>query len=49
MGSQSLEEGQVSVESGNISGAKRKGSVRRFKPLPRNGSEDVTVGTSACV
>jgi hypothetical protein len=27
----------------------RKGNVRRWKPLPNNGSEDITVDTGVCV
>jgi hypothetical protein len=30
-------------------GNPEKGNVRRWKPLPSNGSEDVTVDTSVCV
>jgi hypothetical protein len=31
------------AEAGDSSGTQRKGNVRRWKPLPSNGSEDVTV------
>jgi hypothetical protein len=37
------------AEAGDSSGTQRKGNVRRWKPLPSNGSEDVTVDTSVCV
>jgi hypothetical protein len=31
------------------SGTQRKRNIRRWKLLPSNGSEDVTVGTGVCV
>jgi hypothetical protein len=34
------------AETGDSSGTQRKGNVCRWKPLPSNGSEDVTVDTS---
>jgi hypothetical protein len=34
------------TETGESSGTQRKGNVRRCKPLPSNGNEDVTVETS---
>jgi hypothetical protein len=37
------------VEAGDSSRIRRKGNVRRWKPLPSNGSEDVTVNTSVGV
>jgi hypothetical protein len=37
------------AEAADISGSQRKGNVRRWKPLPSNGSEDVTVDTSVRV
>jgi hypothetical protein len=37
------------AEAGDSSGTQRKGSVLRWKPLPSNGSEDVTMDTSVCV
>jgi hypothetical protein len=37
------------AEAGDSSGTQRKKSVRHWKPLPRNGSEDVTVDTSVSV
>jgi hypothetical protein len=37
------------AEAGKSSGTQRKGNVRRWKTLPSNGSEDVTVDTSVCV
>jgi hypothetical protein len=37
------------TDAGNSSVAQRKGNVRRWKPLPSNGSIDVTVNTSVCV
>jgi hypothetical protein len=39
----------VVTEAGDISGTQRKGNVRRWKPLPSNDSEDVTVDTTVCV
>jgi hypothetical protein len=37
------------AEAGDRLGTQRKGNVRRWKPLPSNGSEDVTVDTSLCM
>jgi hypothetical protein len=37
------------AEDGDSSGTQKKGSVRRWKPLPNNGSESVTVDTSVSV
>jgi hypothetical protein len=37
------------AEAGDSVGTQRKGNVRHWKPLPSNGSEDVTVDTSVCV
>jgi hypothetical protein len=37
------------TEAGESSGTQRKGNVRRWKPLPSNGSEDVNVDNSVCV
>jgi hypothetical protein len=37
------------AEAGDHSGNQRKGNVRRWKPLPSNGSEGVTVDTSVRV
>jgi hypothetical protein len=37
------------AETGNSSGTQRKWNVRRGKPLPRDGGEDVTMDTNACV
>jgi hypothetical protein len=36
------------AEAGDSSEAQRKGKVRRWKPLPSNGSENVTVDSSVC-
>jgi hypothetical protein len=36
------------AEAGDRSGTQRKGNVRSWKSLSSNGSEDVTVDTSAC-
>jgi hypothetical protein len=36
------------AEAGDSSGTERKGNVRRWKPLPSNGSEDVTLDISVC-
>jgi hypothetical protein len=36
-------------EAGDSSGTQRKGNVRSWKPIPSNGSADVTVDTSVCV
>jgi hypothetical protein len=33
----------------DISGMHRKGKIRRWKPLPSNDSEKLTVGTRVCV
>jgi hypothetical protein len=33
----------LEAEAGDSSGTLRKGNVRRWKPLPGNGSEDVIV------
>jgi hypothetical protein len=35
--------------AGDNSGTQRKGNVRRWKSLPSNGDEDVTVDTRVCV
>jgi hypothetical protein len=40
---------KLAVEAVDSSGTQRKGNVRRWKPLPYNDSEDVTVGTGVCV
>jgi hypothetical protein len=37
------------AETGDTSGTQSKGNVRRWKPIPSNGSEDVTVDTNMCV
>jgi hypothetical protein len=37
------------AEAGDSSGTQMRGNVRRWKPLPSIGSEDVTVDTSVCV
>jgi hypothetical protein len=37
------------AEVGDRSGTQRKGNLRRWKPLPGNGSEDVTVDASVCI
>jgi hypothetical protein len=37
------------AEARDSSETQRKGNVRRWKPLPSNGSEDVTVNTSVYV
>jgi hypothetical protein len=37
------------AEAGDSSGTQRKGNVRRWKPLPRNGREYVTEDTCVCV
>jgi hypothetical protein len=37
------------AEAGDLSGTQRKGNFRRWKPLPSNDSEDVTLDTSVCV
>jgi hypothetical protein len=37
------------VDAGDSSGTQRKENVRCWKPVPSNGSEDVTVATSVCV
>jgi hypothetical protein len=37
------------AEAGNSSLTEKKGNVRRWKPLPSNDSENVTVDTSLCV
>jgi hypothetical protein len=37
------------AEAGDSSGIHRKGNFRRWKPLPNNSSEDVTVATSVGV
>jgi hypothetical protein len=37
------------AEAENRTGTKRKGNVRRWKPIPSNCTEDVTVNTSMCV
>jgi hypothetical protein len=37
------------AEAADTSGTLTKGNVRRWKLLPSNGSEDVTVDTSVCV
>jgi hypothetical protein len=37
------------AEAGDTSGTQRNGNVRRWQPLPTNGSEDVTMDTSVCV
>jgi hypothetical protein len=36
-------------EVGDHSRTQRKGNVRRWKPLPNNGSGDMTVDTTLCV
>jgi hypothetical protein len=36
-------------EAGDSSGTQRKGNIRRWKPLPSKGIEDVTVDTCVCV
>jgi hypothetical protein len=40
---------ELVAEPGDSSGIQGKGNVRRWKPLPNNGSEDVIVNTNACV
>jgi hypothetical protein len=40
---------QLVAEARESSGTQRKENVRCWKPLPSNGSEDVTVYTSVCV
>jgi hypothetical protein len=40
---------KVVAEPEDTSGTQRKGNFRRWKPLPSNGREDVTVDTSVCV
>jgi hypothetical protein len=37
------------AEAGDSSGTQKKGNVRRWKPLPSDGSDDVAVDTSVCV
>jgi hypothetical protein len=37
------------AEVGGSSGIQRKGNIHRWKPLPSNDSEDMTVDTSVCV
>jgi hypothetical protein len=37
------------AEDGDSSGTQSLGNVRRWKPLPSKGSEDVTVDNSVCV
>jgi hypothetical protein len=37
------------AEAGDSSITQRKGNVHRYKPLPSNGSEGVTVATGVCV
>jgi hypothetical protein len=37
------------ADVGDSSGTQGKGNVRHLKPLPSNGSEDVTVDTSVFV
>jgi hypothetical protein len=40
---------KLEAEAGDRTGTQRKGNVRRWKPLPSNGSEDVTWRTRAGV
>jgi hypothetical protein len=40
---------ELVAEATEGSGTQRKGSVCRWKPLPSNGSEDVTVDIGVCV
>jgi hypothetical protein len=40
---------ELVAEARESSGTQRNGNVRRLKPLPSNGSEDVTENTSLCV
>jgi hypothetical protein len=35
--------------AGDSSGTRRKGNIRRWKRLSKNGNEDVTVDNSVCV
>jgi hypothetical protein len=37
------------ADAGDSSGTERKGNARCCKPLPNNGSEDVTVDADVCV
>jgi hypothetical protein len=37
------------AEAGDRSGTNRKENVNRWKPLPSNGREDMTVDTNMCV
>jgi hypothetical protein len=37
------------AEAGNSLGTQRKGNVHHLKQLPRNGHEDMTVGTGVCM
>jgi hypothetical protein len=37
------------AEAWDSSGTQRKGKFRRWKTLPSNGSEEVTVDTGVCV
>jgi hypothetical protein len=40
---------ELVAEAGNISGIQRNGNARRWKLLPSNGSEDLTMDTNVCV
>jgi hypothetical protein len=39
---------KLAAEAGVSSGSQREADIRRWKPLPSNGSEDVTVDIIAC-